>query len=190
MNAQDQKTFYANVEWFNDFFTDLHNLFKKVAKHLEQPFGLTDVGFYYEKSNFTPGIPPYYVMALGNKKDLAVQVFAVLDPEVLDRQGRLLFAEPSFVFVAHAEGSKGMYFDDYGLSVMGGRQIRVDEPAERGAFTGSLRVSGKDIPFSAFQILLGKFGEAKTLNSVLDALVVPRLRAYVDRLKLTKTPSP
>ncbi len=188
MNAQDQKTFSANVEWFNDFFADLHNLFKKVAKHLEQPLGLTDVGFYYEKSTFKPGIPPYYVMGMSGQ-DLAVQVFAVLDPEVLDRQGRLLAAEPSVVFVAHAEGSKGMYFDNYGRSVMEDRQIRVDEPAERGAFTGSLRVAGKDIPFSAFQILLGEFGEAKALSATLDALVLPRIRAYVDHLKLTRAPS-
>ncbi len=186
MNAAEQETFLSNVDWFNSFFKDLHSLFTKVAQGLKEPFGLNTCDFYYGKSNALPEIPSFYAMGLGGP-EFALQVFAVFDPAILDHEGNPLRREPSLVFVAHSEGSKAMYFAHYGLSILKNKRTDLVKSAGQDACTGSLRASGKDIPFSFFQIQFSDFGDVKEFYAAFENLVLPPIRLYVEHLRQSKS---
>jgi hypothetical protein len=165
MNDSDKKRFLTNVKWFNEFFEDLKSLFEVLGKSLSNEFSVNTTLFYYPKLNFQPTIPPYYMMGMSGE-DFAVQVFAVLDPSDLENHPTLK-AEPSLVIVKHSRGDRSAYVRDYGLKVIRGKDIEIDQTTEDGIKVFSGIIVANQTKFGAFQLELSKFGAGQDIDKTI-----------------------
>lgn len=172
MKGQDKYRFTTNLAWFNRFFEDLKELLDKISGALEIAFPVRNVGIYYPKFKHQPSIPPYYLAGMGGDK-FAVQVFAVIDPDIMVDQPA--FAnEPSLVVVKHSQGDKGLWPEDFGLRVLTNDRIQQTQATEK-IIQGVIK-GDSDTVFTAFQVPLDHFMEGKDINAAIEKEIVDVLK--------------
>lgn len=171
MKQEDFERFEANREWFNQFFSDLQQLFGRIAQMQTDAFGVRSAGYYYPKQNFVPGIPSYYLMAQGGES-YSIQVFAVFDPKELNKQLEFQ-TEASLVIVRHSQGTQPLWPDDFGLPVIRNDNVTVERLAN-GAITG--RIFGKT-QYQAFQVAFSKFAVGTDINQAIETEIIQVLKS-------------
>lgn len=175
MNDQDQSRFVANAKWFNQFFDGIRQLYEIVVETLPteffpEDFKLASGNFYFPRQNYSPSIPPYYVLMVGGK-ELALQVLAVFDPNVFAKQG-LFAVEPSLVVVMHSRSDRYGHITDYALRVIGARGIEISQQAD-GKVRGKINAK-RPAEFLSFQVSFDKFSaDQNPHNAVREHIVGP-----------------
>jgi hypothetical protein len=177
MDKTDQERFLQNVGWFNQFFDDLRLLFEKIAKALSNEFTPPEQnGYYYPKSNAQPSIPAYYLTGMG-WKPFAVQVFAILDPTLLENNPNFEF-KPSLIVLKHSRGDGYLWVQDLGLQVIRNDQIELTE-RDGGVISGKTK-GNEPTSFHAFQILFNEFTRGQDVEQVIQEAVVEVMRELRD----------
>ena len=175
MDTNDLETYKANLVWFNRFFQDIKQLLDKIADLLSPEFSQVGTSFYYPKFNYSPSIPPYLLMALAGK-NATLQIFALLNPEIIGNMEYFL-PEPSLFIIKHSDKDKGLYPDDYGLKVI--HYPEVFPEIENGVIFGL--VPGKDeVHFQAFQVPLGLFTIDQKAEDIIQKRIVNILEGLPD----------
>jgi len=156
MPQDDQFRYYENYLWFNQFFGDLRQLLTSIHSALknELSYKILNRGWYYEKSNHQPSLPPYWMTGI-SETGFALQSFVVLDPSILEAQPAF-DNELSLVFVKHAQKDKPLWINEYGLKVLRNDQITQRYDDER-YISGELLNGEEKIPYHAFQVPLHIF---------------------------------
>ena len=173
--ADNYERFAKNYAWFNEFFADLKSLFEKVNAALSKAYpSVTEMLFYYPKSTSVPGLPPYYVLCRGGK-EIAIQVYAILDATGLEIQNDFERAL-SFVVVEHSKGDRWGYVEDYGLAIIGSPQ--KGQKKSSGVISGVIAKGGaKGTYFHAFQVPLACFIGSGSVDMTIKEQIVDRLTA-------------
>jgi hypothetical protein len=181
MDASDKERFQANYIWFNQFFKDLQQLLEAISKALINQFGweTNSKNWYYEKSNYQPSIPGYYMTALGGSR-IAVQLYAVLDTMLL--QDHPTFKnEPSLIVIVHSRPDRVLWTDYYGLRVIENKQVTQVQHNEK-VITGEILTGdGKGTQYFSFQVTLDAFRIGNEINKVIQEEIVDILRGLPDR---------
>jgi hypothetical protein len=176
MDASDKERFQANYIWFNQFFKDLQQLLEAISKALVNEFGwkTNSKNWYYEKSNYQPSIPRYYLTALGGSK-VAVQIYAILDTTLLQDQP-VFKNEPSLFVIVHSRPDRVLYPNDYGLRVIGNNQVLQVRHSDK-VITGEILAGeGKGTQYFSFQVSLDAFRIGNEINKVIQEEIVNVLR--------------
>jgi len=132
---------------------------------------------YYPKSRDKPNLPSYYMMGLGGAS--SIQVYAVLDPQLLEDQPAFL-PEPSFVIVKGSRGERYGSVEDYGKRILSnnGVECAVSNIGGKAILTGELLAGvGKGAKFHAFQVLLDPFIAQQDLSKVVEVQIVSVLKS-------------
>ena len=174
MKTNEKELFLNNVAWFNQFFSDLKQLFEKIIKQTSYEFSHGTQSFYYPKSRYTPSIPPYYFSGVGGK-GYALQVFAIIDPAML-RKHQVFTNEPCLIILKHSRSDRVSFVEDYGLRIFADNQI--DHAVESdGVISGTILAGeGKGTQFYGFQVSLDAFIEGKNINEVIQKEVIDVLK--------------
>ena len=170
MNQEDLERFEANCEWFNHFFSDLKQLFDRIAQIQANAFEVQSTGYYYPKQNFVPGIPSYYIMAQG-AGSFSIQVIAVFDPAEFKNQPHFK-AEASLVIIKHSRGDKSLWPDEYGMRVIRNDGVTV-EKLEEGVIAGLI---SSRTHYQAFQIPFSKFAAGTDINKAIETEIIQVLK--------------
>ena len=180
MDTDDKEKFRKNYIWFNQFFGDLRQLMTAISKRLASEFGLakSDKSWYYEKPDYQPRIPPYYLTALGGTASV-VQIFAVLDETLLEEQ-RAFKHEPSLIVVKHSRTNRVLYSADYGLRIIGNKGITQAQTNEK-VIAGDFRAGdGKGAKYFAFQATLDHFAAGNDIDAAIRTEIIDVLRDLPD----------
>jgi len=177
MNTQDMERFLSNIQWFNDFFDGVRHLFETITKILvSKSLAISRVGWYYEKSNHVPKIPPYYEMELkGN--NFALQLFAVFDPQLLTNNQQAFNSEPSIVIVKHSREDRPGWVADYGLRVIKKDRITQEVFGENVIMGKMVGGDANGTQYFAFQVPFEVFGAGQDINLAIEQHIVSVLQA-------------
>ena len=177
MDQEDKQRFLDNVQWFNDFFDDLHHLLTAISEALIRESMATKRSlWYYQKSRHIPKIPKYYLLAM-SAQDSAIQVFAVLDPDILKRQPAFI-NEPSMILIKHSRSDKVGYINDFGLRIIRNSAV-AQEVLSEGIISGEISGgSGVGTKFLAFQVPFDEFSENKDPARVIENRIVKVFKEY------------
>ena len=187
MKAKDVQRLAENYAWFNQFFSDLQSLMEKIAEATSEIYDYSAKDFYYPKSNGLPYIPVYYMMGLGGKgKAYALQIFAVIDPEIITvRKG--FVGEPSFIVVKHSRPERYLYLSNYGERVIWNEKIEVTS-SKQGVTSGIFSEgASKGDRFQAFQVTFDSYiGTSNTKHAIQHEFVnvlkkLPALKTIVSK---------
>lgn len=177
------KQLVANVEWFNQFFYTIRQLYGIVVEMLlptgffPEGFTLKSTNFYFPRQNWAPTLPPYYVLMCGGE-EFALQILAVFDPDLFSAQDHF-DKEPSFVVVLHSQPSRYAYMDDYALRVIGNKGIENPQQAD-GEFEGSLN-SKPPADFFSFQVPFDKFSTDENSREAVREYIVDPISEHLER---------
>jgi hypothetical protein len=180
MDIKEIEKFRANYDWFNQFFSDLRQLLEAISNILVSESGLktSSKSWYYEKPNYQPTLPAYYVTALSSKTSV-VQIYAVLNTNLFNGQPAFK-KEPSLVIVKHSRTDRVLYTNDYGLMIIGKKQISQTQMNEK-VIGGEIRGGeGKGTQYFAFQVLFDSFLAGKDINSAIQTEIVDVLKELTD----------
>lgn len=182
MNKEEQSRLTANVQWFNQFFAQIRQLYKSIVEGLPneffpEGFRLAARNFYFIKQNQTPSIPPYYVLGVEGKQ-FALQVMTVLEPDLFDRSGHFA-VEPSIVVVLHSQAGKYLWIDDYVLRVIRNEGIQITHQAD-GKLWGKMN-SNPPADFFSFQVSFDKFSADKDSRDAVREHIVDPIRKYLEK---------
>ena len=180
MNTDDKGRFRANYLWFNQFFDDLQQLLETISKACVSTFGweTDNKNWYYGKANYKPSLPPYYVTALSGGT-FAVQIYAVLDTTILENQPAFK-DELSLVIVKHSRADRVLWMDNYGLRIMGKRDITQARFIEK-VITGEfLAGEGQGANYYAFQVPLDVFTSGIETNAIIQTEILDVLAELPD----------
>lgn len=172
MYQEDKDRLTGNLVWFNRFFQDISSILYRMAKLLEPITQTTSARFYYPKSNFTPGIPDYWLMGITGPAQ-AVQVFLVLQPELLERD--CFVREPSFVVLYYNRPIDSLAVSAYAQRIMAldpAIQLSAYPDHFDGTFPGT---DANRLQFKGFQIKLDPFINASDVEQVIKRELVDRL---------------
>ena len=173
MNEMDFERFEANRLWFNSFFEDMKSIFDLLAETLVgKSDSLTNVGYYYPKQQFVPGLPPYYMVGVGGAEH-AVQVYAIVDGSVLRNQDRFM-PQPSLIVVRHSRGDRYLYIKDFGLRIIQNDRIRYSHDGKSDIIQGSI---GDSVKFQAFQVPLSEFSTGTAVDQAISANIIDVLQS-------------
>ena len=180
MDASDKEKFQDNYIWFNQFFKDLQQLLEAISKALVNEFGweMNSKNWYYEKSNYQPTIPRYYMTALGSSK-IAIQLYAILDT-MLVQDHPAYENEPSLIVVVLSRPDRVLWPNDYGLNVISNdqvTQVRYNEKVIAGEIRGG---EGKGTQYASFQVKLDAFIIGNEINKVIQKEIVDVLHDLPD----------
>jgi hypothetical protein len=180
MDPTDQERFQANYLWFNQFFDDLHQLLDTIAKALVKEFAWEheSSAWYYGKALYKPSLPPYYVTAL-RSSNCALQVYAVLDPTLMEHQTAFK-NEPSLVIVKHSRSDRVLWLENYGLRVIWNSQISQTWFNKK-VITGEILVGeGQGTRYYAFQVPLVVFAPGTDTKAQIRKEIVEVLGELPD----------
>jgi hypothetical protein len=172
----EKKRLLENSKWYNEFFNGLHQILAKTAAALTDEYDRKRKMFYYPKFNDKPGIPAYYMLGLGGQS--SIQVYFVLDPQLLEDQSAFL-AEPSLIVVKHSRGDRYGNVTDYGIRIISNNGIEYEEfPIDgKTLLTGEILAGeGTGTRFHAFQVLLDPFIAQRDLGTVIGEQIVSVLK--------------
>ena len=176
MNQEDmykQKALLVeNRLWFNGFFQDLSGLLERMYRQVEKKIGANWRGYYYPKSNFTPGIPDFLVMGL-NCDGVTLQIYFILNPDMLRRE--FSKAEPSFVVIRLSQTGFALSVNDYGWRAITDDNVTTSE--ETSHLSGQLP---NGLHFQAFQIVLDPFIGTVDADAVIDRELIQRVAQLPD----------
>ena len=175
------ENFFGNVEWFNNFFSDIGEIFNTLKKKIKKEFGLEKDLQYYQKSMYQPSIPNYYCLLLGDK--YSIQIFVNLTKELMENHPYFV-NEPSLIVVKH-NYPRYDWAEDYGLKVLTGQDI--EEPAfEEKTFKGKIGFKNTEetIPFSAFQVSLEHFKKGVNLEEIVEDFIINKIQEIEDSEKM------
>lgn len=173
MDDQNKSRFVANINWFNQFFDGIKQLFEMVIEMMPteffpEDFTLSSRNFYFPRQNYAPSIPPYYVLMLRGKQ-FALQVLAVFDPDLFARQD-LFTVEPSVIVVLHSKADRSGYIDDYAMRVITNRGIKIAQRAN-GKFWGSINAK-LPADFFSFQVPFDQFSQNQNPHDAVREYIV------------------
>jgi hypothetical protein len=168
-----------SIEWFNLFFDDLQRLLQRIATAVSKEFNLPEKKTYYPKPADWPSIPSYCLMGIGGKDSFAVQIYAVLNPALLENN--LAFDhEVSFIVVEHPDGENYLRPDGYGMRVI---YNQIEQSAIENLAAGSQFLSGRigsgkrnGTPFRAFQVPLEAFVAGQDINAAIQTRIIDVLK--------------
>lgn len=171
MDDSSNERFRANYLWFNKFFSDLKQLLEMISGSLGKTLSLkpNSTPWYYEKSNYQPGIPPYYLTSLRGENCI-VQIYAVVDSTIIDAQPAFK-NELSLIIVKHSRPEKDGV-RDYGLRIFKGDQITqtfLDDKVITGQFLAGV---GQGASYYAFQVPLDLFAAGADIDAVIQKEIV------------------
>lgn len=177
MNKEEQSRLTANVQWFNQFFAQIRQLYKNIVEGLpnEEGFRLAAKNFYFTKQNQTPSIPPYYALGVEGKQ-FALQVLTVLEPTLFDRSGHFA-VEPSIVVVLHSQAGRYLYFNDHVKRVIRNEGIQITRQAD-GKLWGKMN-SNPPADFFSFQVSFDKFSADKDSRDAVREHIVDPIKEYL-----------
>jgi hypothetical protein len=179
MKQQDRELFTSDFIWFNSFFENLKLIFEKLGKLMIDEYSTSDPGYYYPKFNTLPSLPRYYLMA-SSGLGFAIQVFAILDPQLIKESSSLL-KEPCIAIVAHNREDRSGWPDEYGLKVLSNKDVTFESP-DKGCLLGRFDAED-DVRFFAFQVPLSKFEDGVMLSEILRSEILDRLEPFIRELE-------
>jgi hypothetical protein len=182
MNDQDKSRFVTNINWFNQFFGGIKQLFESVVEimpngFLAEDFALTSGSFHFPSQKFAPSIPPYYVLMLKGKQ-FALQVLAIFDAELFAKQGRFAI-EPSIIVVLHSQADRYNYVEDYALRLIKNRGIEIAQQID-GKFWGKIKAR-LPADFFAFQVSFDKFSVDQNSRDAVREYIVDPIIEYLEK---------
>lgn len=171
MQPEDQIRFIENRRWFNQFFSDVHHLILEIHQTLASELGykIGNRGWYYEKSNSQPRLPPYWLTGIA-ETDFALQIYLVLDTAMLEAHP-LFTPDLSLVFLKHDRSDRSLWIEE-GLPVVKNSGITCQVHQGRYMSGEIRRDAGQSTKYQAFQVPLSVFTEGKDIHqAILDHVV-------------------
>ena len=109
MDNHEKSKLHSNMIWFNNFFSGIKQLFDSVydimpREFFSPDFELKSGNYYYPKQNYSPSIPPYYVLMVPGHT-WALQLFLIVDEELIAK-GSGFSPEPSLFVVLHSQADR------------------------------------------------------------------------------------
>lgn len=175
MNEQDRKRFGANIQWFNQFFEGIRNIYDMVLEDLPAEYfparrAFTSENYYFPRQKIAPSIPSYYALLVEGFK-YALQILTVVDVNLISRSGYFIF-EPSIIIVAHNQPEKSSWVGRFALDVIGNKNVEITQKVYR-TFWGHI-TSGQQAEFFTFQVEVDQFSETDNLKSAVHQhIIVP-----------------
>ncbi|GAF86837.1 unnamed protein product, partial [marine sediment metagenome] len=89
MEDQETLKFRSNMVWFNNFFGGVKQLFDLVYDHISNDFvssefELKSTNYHFPRQNYSPSIPPYYVLMVPGIK-WAMQLILIVDEDLISQ---------------------------------------------------------------------------------------------------------
>lgn len=171
MLPEDQIRFEENRKWFNLFFNDVRQLILEIHETLASELGFKNAnrGWYYEKSNHVPSLPPYWLIAT-SETGFALQIFLILDTNIiLDHP--LFTNDLSIIFIKHDRSDRSLHPNHYGRQVLKNTEITY-KIFENKYMSGEIISNTPKTKYQGFQVPLHVFTEGKDIHQViLDEVV-------------------
>ena len=176
MEKDIAENFFNNVEWFNNFFSDIGQIFKTLSDKIKKEFKLDQELQYYSKLMHQPSIPDYYCLLIGGNN--SVQIFVNLTRDLLENHPYFV-NEPSIIVVIHKH-PRYDWVDDLGLNVLKNHNININR-SKAGINSGEIKFKSSEdtLPFKAFQVRLDHFKSGENLEEIIDKNVISKLKDLV-----------
>jgi hypothetical protein len=175
MKEQDRARFRANIQWFNQFFGGMRDIYAMVLDQLPVEFfpsitKFTSENYSFPRQKITPSIPSYYALLIEGYK-CGLQLLTIVDENLIARDG-LFIHEPSIIIVVHNKADKNSWVDEFALNVLGNRKVERIQKVD-GIIRGHIK-SKYPAEFFAFQVALDKFsGTDNPHEAVHQHIVIP-----------------
>lgn len=151
MDTKTADNFFANSEWFNQFYQDLSALFDKASQELGQTLHYEEsANRWYPKARELPSMPDRY-HAFYAYKDAPQMVMAALLMRPANK--RIALKEPTLMVIVHGGGEN--VSNGVAMNVIDGQYIKTfsltdDKAAFRGELTWDVHFRGLLVPLDAF----------------------------------------
>jgi len=177
MDKEIIENFFSNVEWFNNFFSDIGEIFNTFKQKIKKEFGLEKELQYYQKSMYQPSIPNYYCLLMGGK--FSIQIFVNLTKELIENHPHFV-NEPSIIVIKHHH-PRYDWVDELGLKVIT-NQSTEELGYEEKIFKGKIKFKNTEetVPFSAFQVSLEHFKKGVNLEEIIEDVVIRKIKEIED----------
>jgi hypothetical protein len=172
MMPEEQVRYQENRQWFNQFFNDVRQLIIEIHQTLAGELGFknSNRGWYYEKSNHVPSLPPYWLIATA-ETGFALQIYVILDTTYISPHP-LFTPDLSLIFIKHDRSDRTLYSDEYGKKVLKNNGI-THHIVQNIYMSGDiLRSEPPHTKYHAFQVPLSAFTTGRDIHqAILDEIV-------------------
>jgi hypothetical protein len=160
MKEQDRARFTANIQWFNQFFDGIRNIYAIVTdllpiEYFPSASSIHSGNFYFQQLKVSPSIPAYYAFLLDGPK-WGLQLLTIIDASLIARNGFFIH-EPSIIAVIHTQPDNNSWLDEIALNVVRNRKLELIRKVD-GITWGRIK-SRFPADFFAFQVSLDKFSD-------------------------------
>ena len=175
MLPEDKIRFQENFQWFNQYFQDIRQLVKDIYETLVRELGYNagNKGWYYPKSNYIPSLPPYWVIASG-EKGFTLQIYLIQDTSLLSTHP-LFTDDISLIFVKHDRSDKVLWIEEFGMRVIKNSGIKYNIINNK-YISGEIVSNTPSTKYQAFQVPISAFTEGKDIHQVILDEVVSVLK--------------
>jgi hypothetical protein len=182
MKERDKNRFRDNINWFNQFFDGIRQIFELTVnllpiEFIQEGFSLNRGNFFFPRYKIAPSMPPYYGLMLEGRQ-CALQLVAVVD-DALFAPGGPFMVEPSLIVVLHTQAAKYGWLSEYALRVIKNQHlVQADNVA--GTLWGKIEAR-YPADFFAFQVQYDKFSDNRSLQAVVSQYIVDPLLKNLER---------
>ena len=170
ISNKDKNRFIENVNWFNQYFDGVYQLFERISQILQNDYSLPEKMYYYYKANSKPSIPGIYLLGLGSE-DFAIQIYAIFNLNVFSSQSYFL-KEPSIIVLKHSHGKRYGWYKEYGLKIIINNGIEFEN--NEGDISG--KIIENQANFFAFQVPFDYFTEGEDIENSIHEKILKKLK--------------
>jgi hypothetical protein len=174
MKEHDRARISASINWFNQFFDGIRQIYELIVDLLPAEFFIDDFtvstgNYYFPRYKTAPSIPPYYALMLEGRK-CALQVVSILDTNLFG-EGVPFIMEPSIIVVAHTQTDKFGWVGEFALMVIENRKVELSKTVD-GISWGKINAKFQ-ADFFAFQAQYDKFTDYNLQAPVQQYIIHP-----------------
>lgn len=176
MKKETAERFFQNLKWFNDFFSDLRNLFDKIASMIEKELGYNESYYYYSKFKDMPSIPSEYFLLFRGEEKLGLQIVAIFDRDKVTNN-RFQVNEPAILVVLH--NCKPDNYTWITWNILEGKSKNIREISEDGGLVSGILSWSPEVSFDAFLVPLELFSEYK--DQTVKEQIISRINQVLNK---------
>ncbi len=182
MRDQDRARIRANIQWFNQFFEGIRNIYDILADGLPEELfpavaALSSDCFHFPRLKVVPSIPPYYAFLLAGPKH-GLQVLTIVDAHLIARDGPFA-SEPSIIPVLHSNPDKNSRVDDLGLKVIKNHALEFVHKKDN-MVSGHIQAP-HPADFFAFQVSLDHFSDIQDTEQAVQRYLLAPIMDHLRR---------
>ncbi len=173
MKDRDKARFRDNVNWFNQFFDGIRQIYELIInlmpmEFFPEGFIANSGNFFFPRHKAAPSMPAYYGLVIEGRK-YALQVVSVIDASLF-AQGGPFIIEPSMIVVVHSQVEKYGWLNDFALKVIRNQQVEITRKVGDVSWG---KISAKyPADFFTFQIQYDRFSDNKSPQEAVSSNIV------------------